>query len=280
MLDARDLVATQVGGARLDRVVGPGTSTWVYAGHAMHGGPPVAVKVLNPRYADEGPLEERFRREAAIAARLSHNNVVRILDQGRDGGLRYFTMPLYPASLASMIHDRTIDEGTAVRIGRDVACGLAVAHRIGLVHRDVKPANVLIADDGRAVIADFGIAQSIIRAAPAGEVHMTLGTPHYISPEQAQGRPLDGRADLYALGVALYRATTGRAPFHSTDWFTLARQHVEEAPASPRRYRPELSPAFEQVVLRCLAKHPADRYPTADALALALGTVRAAGTGS
>jgi serine/threonine-protein kinase len=279
MLDARDLVASQVGGARLDRLVGPGTSTWVYAGHPPDGGPPVAVKVLNPRYADEGPLEERFRREAAIAARLPHDNVVRILDQGRDGDLRYFTMPLYPASLASLIHDRTIDEGAAVRIGRDVACGLAVAHRVGLVHRDVKPANVLVAEDGRAVIADFGIAQPI-RAAPAGKVHMTLGTPHYISPEQAQGRPLDGRADLYALGVALYRATTGRAPFHSTDWFTLARKHVEEAPPSPRRYRPELSPAFEQVVLRCLAKHPADRYPSADALALALGMVGPAGTGS
>jgi serine/threonine protein kinase len=279
MLDARDLLGSQVGGARLDRLIGPGTSTWVYAGHPTDGGPPVAVKVLNPRYADEGPLEDRFRREAAIAARLPHHNVVRILDQGRDGDLRYFTMPLYPTSLASMIEDRTIDEGAAVRIGRDVAHGLAVAHRVGLVHRDVKPANVLVADDGQAVIADFGIAQPI-RAAPAGEVHMTLGTPHYISPEQAQGRPLDGRADLYALGVALYRATTGHAPFHSTDWFTLARKHVEEAPPSPRRYRPELSPAFEQVVLRCLAKHPADRYPSADALALALGMVGPAGTGS
>jgi serine/threonine-protein kinase len=261
-------------------LVGPGAFSWVYAGHPLDGGLPVAVKVLNPRYADEGPLEERFRREAAIAARLPHHNVVRILDQGRDGDLRYFTMPLYHASLASLIlGDRTIVEVAAARIGADVARGLAVAHRVGLVHRDVKPANVLLAADGRAVIADFGIAQPI-RATTPSAVRMTLGTPHYISPEQAQGRPLDGRADLYALGVALYRATTGRAPFHSTDWFTLARKHVEEAPPPPRRYRPELSPAFERVVLRCLAKRPADRYPTADALAQSLEMAGPAGAGS
>jgi serine/threonine-protein kinase len=269
MLDARDLLGQRVGGSQLDRLLGLGASRWVFAGRPLAGAPPVAVKVLNPRYADDGPLEERFRREASVARRLAHPNVVPILDEGRDGDLRYYTMPLYPASLGSLIGGgRTVDEVTAVRIGRDVAWGLAVAHRAGLVHRDVKPANILIDDHGSAVISDFGIARPI---APAvRDTEMTLGTPLYISPEQAQGLPPDGRADIYALGVALYRATTGHAPFHANDWFALARMHVEQAPTPPRRHRPALSPTFEQVIVRCLGKRPDDRYPTAEALADAL----------
>jgi len=123
--------------------------------------------------------------------------------------------------------------------------------------------NILYRADGTAVLADFGIARAVSGYASATGVNMTIGTPHYLSPEQAQGRPLDGRSDLYALGVTLYKAATGDLPFRSTDWFELARMHVEDPPDPPRLRRPELSRRLEKVILKCLAKHPDDRYASA-----------------
>jgi serine/threonine protein kinase len=124
--------------------------------------------------------------------------------------------------------------------------------------------NILMRADGTSVVTDFGIARAVSGYASDTGVNMTIGTPHYISPEQAQGRPLDGRSDLYALGVTLYRAATGQLPFRSTDWFELARMHVEDAPDPPRSRQPELSERFQRVILKCMAKHPDDRYASAD----------------
>ena len=212
--------------------------------------------------------------EAHIAAALTHRSIVRILDVGREGDHSYFAMPLFGHSLASLVDGpRTVDEHTAVRIGRDVALGLAYAHERDLVHRDIKPANILLDEDGTAVITDFGIARVVSGYVTATGARLTLGTPVYVSPEQAQGHPLDGRSDLYALGITLYRATTGRPPFRATDWFELARMHVEEPPQPPRRLRPELSEWFDRVVMRCLAKSPDDRYPNALALAAELNVL-------
>lgn len=183
-------------------------------------------------------------------------------------------MPLYPHSLATLLEERgRLEEGRVARIGRDVAAGLACAHDAGLVHRDVKPANILLAAEGDAVLADFGIARSGAGTAPATAASVTLGTPHYISPEQAQGYPLDGRSDLYALGVVLFRAATGDVPFRSTDWFELARRHVEEPPPGVRTKVPELTLSFERIVSRCLAKPPADRFRSAGDLAAELGAL-------
>jgi serine/threonine-protein kinase len=134
------------------------------------------------------------------------------------------------------------------------------------VHRDIKPDNILLTDAGEAVLTDFGIARAISGYVAATGFNMTIGTPHYISPEQAQGRPLDGRSDLYSLGITLYRAATGELPFKSKDWFDLARMHVEAKPEPPRSLRPELMRRLERIILKCLAKHPDDRYETADAL--------------
>ncbi len=235
----------------------------------------MALKVLRSPYAGNRPFETRFRREVRVAAALTHRSIVRILDVGRHGDHSYFTMPLYKRSLASLIEGgtQTIDEPTAARIGRDVALGLAYAHERGVVHRDIKPRNILIDDDGTAVIADFGIARAISAHAPGSGARLTIGTPQYISPEQAQGHALDGRSDLYALGVTLYRATAGRPPFQSTDWFELARMHVEDAPEPLRRNRPNLSARFDRAIIRCLAKDPDDRYPTAAALAAELDSL-------
>jgi serine/threonine protein kinase len=264
MSDPEDLVGRQVGPYAVDCLRADGGFTWVFAAHPTSGGDPVALKILQPRYAGDAQLDAWFHREADVAARLHHPNVVRILDAGRAGGHSYIAMPLYSHSLASLIAERgRIDEATVVRIGRDVAAGLACTHAADLVHCDVKPANILLADDGTAVLADFGIARAVSRSATASGADVTIGTPQYLSPEQAQGLPLDGRSDLYSLGVALYRAATGDVPFRSTDWFELARLHVEKPAPGVRTKAPELTPRFARVVARCLAKRPEARFGSA-----------------
>ena len=203
---------------------------------------------------------------------------MRILDIGKTGEVTYFAMDLYPGSLASRLaRDGPPTEGDLLRIARDVTSALAFAHAGGIIHRDIKVDNILFTADGTAVIADFGIARAVSGYATATGVNMTIGTPHYVSPEQAQGRPLDGRSDLYALGVTLYKAATGDLPFRSNDWFELARMHVEEAPEPPRNRRPDLSKRTERIILKCLAKHPDDRYASADELLAELDAVEQAG---
>ena len=156
-----------------------------------------------------------------------------------------------------------LSEELILGIARDISAALEFAHQQGVIHRDLKPDNVLIRSDGSAILTDFGIARAVSGYTASTGVNMTIGTPHYLSPEQAQGRPLDPRVDFYALGVTLYKAATGDVPFSATDWFELARMHVEDPPPSPRKKRPELSKRFERIVLKCLAKHPDDRYANA-----------------
>jgi len=129
-----------------------------------------------------------------------------------------------------------------------------------VIHRDLKPANILLRADGSALITDFGIARAVSGYVASTGVNMTIGTPQYLSPEQAQGRALDQRVDFYALGVTLFKAAAGEVPFVASDWFELARMHVERPPPALRKKRPELSKRFERIVLKCLAKHPDDRY--------------------
>jgi serine/threonine-protein kinase len=252
-----DLIGRTVGPYRLDRLLGQGGFAWVYAGRRTADDEAVAVKVLKPRYAGDQQFEHRFRNESGVASELRHPNVIRMLDVDHADGLTYFAMDLYPDSLASLLdREETLAEDQLLRIASDVAAGLAFAHDAGFVHRDIKPHNVLLRDDGTAVIADFGIARAV-----SGYV-----SPQYISPEQAQGRKLDGRSDLYALGVMLYKAATGTVPFRSSDWFELARMHVEEQPVAPHKKGGVLSSRLERVILKCLAKQPEDRYPSAQAL--------------
>src|SRR2546428_4085490 len=161
---------------------------------------------------------------------------------------------------ARLAREGPLAERDILAIAADVARGLRFAHARGVIHRDLKPDNILIHSDGSSVISDFGIARALSGYVASTGVNMTIGTPQYLSPEQAQGRPLDQRADFYALGVTLYKAATGEVPFTSTDWFELARMHVEDTPPSLRKKRPELTKRFERVVMKCLAKHPDDRY--------------------
>ncbi|GIW50811.1 MAG: hypothetical protein KatS3mg081_0166 [Gemmatimonadales bacterium] len=258
------LLGTQVGPYVVDRLIGQGGFAWVFAARRQDDGQTVALKVLKPRYAGDPEFERRFRNEAKFASELRHPNIVRILDIGRADQITYFAMEYYPDNLSSRLErDGPLPEAVLIRMARDIASALHFAHQTGIVHRDIKTDNIMFTADGSAVIADFGIARAVSGYASATGVNMTIGTPHYVSPEQAQGRKLDGRSDLYALGVTLYKAATGELPFRSSDWFELARMHVEEPPPPPRTKRPELSRRLERIILKCLAKHPDDRYSSA-----------------
>ena len=255
-----DLVGRTVGPYDLEGLLGQGGFAWVFRGRELDG-TPVAVKVLMPRYAGDPQFERRFRNEAETAAQLKHPNIIRIRFVARSGNYVYFGMDLCADSLAARLErEGPLPEADILRITGDVAQGLRFAHDQGVIHRDLKPDNILLHSDGSAVISDFGIARALSGYVASTGVNMTIGTPQYLSPEQAQGRPLDARLDFYALGVTLFKAATGEVPFSSSDWFELARMHVEDAPPSLRKKRPELSKRFERVVMKCLAKHPDDRY--------------------
>ncbi len=253
----------QIGPYVLDQLLGQGGFAWVWAA-TRNDDKSFAVKILKPRYANDPPFESRFRKEAGFAAGLEHPNVVRIEEVGPEGETPYFSMDLYPDSLNDRLNRETaLTESAAVAIGIGISQALAFAHSQNVVHRDIKPDNILLAADERPVLTDFGIARAVSGYVAATGFTMTIGTPAYLSPEQAQGRTLDGRSDLYSLGITLYRTVVGEVPFRSTDWFELARMHVEDRPEPLRARRPDLSKRFERIVLRLLAKHPDDRYPTA-----------------
>jgi serine/threonine-protein kinase len=257
---ATDLVGRTLGPYDLEKLLGQGGFAWVFVGREIDA-TPVAVKVLKPRYAGDPQFESRFRNESEVAAKLEHPNIIRIRTVAKAGEHVYFGMDLCADSLgARLAREGPLPEADIVRLARDIIAALDFAHRQGVIHRDLKPDNVLIRSDGTAVLTDFGIARAVSGYVASTGVNMTIGTPHYLSPEQAQGRAIDQRADYYALGVTLYKAATGEVPFTSTDWFELARMHVEDPPPPLRKKRPEVSKRFERVVLKCLAKHPDDRY--------------------
>jgi serine/threonine-protein kinase len=248
--------------------VGGGGFAWVMAARKDGETEDVALKVLKPKYAGDNQFTSRFLNEAETAGQLRHPHIIRILDVGRSDESVYFAMPLLKDSLAARIEgDKVVEEAEVIRAARDIARALAFAHETGVIHRDIKPQNILFADDGRAILTDFGIARAVAGYVSTTGKQLVLGTPHYISPEQARGESLDGRTDLYALGVTMYRAATGQLPFRSSDWYELARLHVEEPPEPLRRRRPELSKPFEKIVLTCLEKDRNQRFADAGALA-------------
>jgi eukaryotic-like serine/threonine-protein kinase len=256
-----------LGRFRVDSNVGSGGFAWVYKGYDPELDIPVAIKILKPQYAGEEAFETRFRTEAATAAKLRHPNIIRILAVGREDSAVYFVMDYLPTGLDDRLRIMgTLPEMLLIRMGMDVAAALAFAHREGVIHRDIKTDNILYDDHGNAIVADFGIARALSGYTEQTGTNMVVGTPQYFSPEQARGQTLDGRADIYSLGVTLFKAATGVLPFQGEDWYEIARQHIEEPAPRPRAFNPALSRGIEHVILKCLAKDPAERYPTGDAL--------------
>lgn len=267
-----------LGRYRVDAIIGSGGFAWVYRGFDPDLEIPVALKVLKPQFAGDPEFEARFRREASTAARLRHPNIVTIYAVGREGDAVYFAMDYLPQGLAQRLEvSPTLPEPMLVRLGLDVARALAFAHRAGVVHRDIKADNILFDEHGNAIVVDFGIARAATEAARETRTNVVVGTPQYFAPEQARGRPVDGRTDIYALGVTLFRAATGRLPFDGEDWYAIARQHLEEPPPRPRDLNPAISEAFEAIILRMLEKRPEDRFQTADELAAALAPLAGSG---
>jgi serine/threonine-protein kinase len=257
----------QLGRFRIDSLIGSGGFAWVYKGYDPELDIPVAIKVLKPQYAGEESFEARFRSEASMAAKLRHPNIIRILAVGREEQAVYFVMDYLPNVLDDRLKTMgTLPEPLLIRMGMDVAAALAFAHREGVIHRDVKTDNILFDEHGNAVVADFGIARAVSGYVEQTGTNMVVGTPQYFSPEQARGQVLDGRADIYSLGVTLFKAATGVLPFQGEDWYEIARQHVEEPPPRPRSLNPAISRVTERIILKCLEKSPDDRFPSGDAL--------------
>src|ERR687895_38285 len=250
---------------RVLRRLGSGGMANVYLAEDEELGRRIAIKILNERHAADEQFIERFRREAKNAAGLSHPNIVQIYDRGEAEGTYYIAMEyLGDRTLKEAVADRQpLPIREAIDYARQILAALRFAHRNGIVHRDIKPHNALMDDDGRLKVSDFGIARAGA-ASQMTEAGSIIGTAQYLSPEQARGAAVDHRSDLYSLGIVLYELLTGTVPFTGDTPVEIAMKHLSKVPEPPSAKRPEIPRALDQVVLRALAKDPDDRYGSAE----------------
>src|ERR687895_580089 len=278
--EATNRMAQQVLNERykVETTLGEGGMARVYRGTDQVLDRTVAIKVLADRYAEDDNFVTRFRREAQAAAALSHPNVVAVFDTGDDAAAHYIVMEYVEGrTLGEVLKvEGPLDADRASAIAEDVATALQAAHERGLVHRDVKPGNVMIDTEGRIKVMDFGIA----RAAADDTLTQTgtvLGTAAYLSPEQARGDAVDARSDIYSLGCVLYEMLSGRAPFTGDSAVSIAFRHVNDRPDPPSAHHPGIPPELEAVTMRALEKDPARRHQSAEEFRQALAAAPAAG---
>jgi serine/threonine-protein kinase len=253
---------------RVLRRLGSGGMADVWLAEDTHLQRQVALKVLHPRFLQDQEFVGRFQREAEHAAGLTHPNIVAVYDRGSDGEVNYIAMRYVQGPTLKELIDRGLSPDQAVALVRQVLEGARFAHRNGIVHRDLKPQNVIVDEEGKAVVTDFGIARAgVSEITQTGSV---MGTPQYLSPEQAQGFEVTPVSDLYSIGVILYEALTRRVPFEADSAVAIAMKQVGETPQRPSSINPQVSPALDAVVMRALEKEPGQRFQSADAFIAAL----------
>ena len=253
-------------------VVGTGGMAVVYRAFDKKKNRIVAIKVLRPEYESDEEFVRRFSREAEAASKVSHENIVNMLDVGIDGDMRYIVMEYVDGqTLKEMIRQRgAIHPDTAIRMAIRILAAVDHAHRNGIVHRDIKPQNIMVDNQGRVKVADFGIARlkaSQTTATEEGSSGSVLGSVHYFSPEQAKGEVADEKSDLYSVGVVMYEMLTGQVPFDGETSVSVALKHVSEEPKSMRDHQEGISKALDEVVMRALCKDASKRYQTAAEMA-------------
>lgn len=258
----------------LGEPIGRGGMATIHKATDLRMGREVAVKILREVYSSDPKFVTRFQREARAASALQHPNIVQVFDYGQSGESYFIVMELINgADLRRYLkREGVLTPERAVEIAHDVALGLGAAHRRTIVHRDVKPQNVLLNDDGLVKLTDFGIA-SMYKEAGAERLTttgMTLGTVQYYAPEQAQGEIVTPAADIYALGIVMYEMLTGKTPFDGDTPVAVAMKHIQDIPEPPSHLNQMIPRELERIIMRCLEKDPRDRYPNGDALAYAL----------
>ncbi|WP_417080574.1 protein kinase domain-containing protein, partial [Mobilibacterium timonense] len=227
----------------------------------------IAIKILRPEFTKDEVFVENFKRESQAAAKLSHPNIVGVYDVGKEGNINYIVMELVDGRPLSDIiaEEAPMDYRTVINIARQVASALSVAHKNKIIHRDVKPHNILMTKDGVAKLADFGIAKAV-NDATLSTGSKVIGSIHYFSPEQARGNYVDERSDIYSLGIVMYEMITGRVPFDGDNPVTVALKHINEDVIPPSEFVSGIPPALERCIMKCTDKFQTNRYSSADEL--------------
>jgi serine/threonine protein kinase len=261
-------IGRTLGGCQIVEKIGEGRMAVVYRAYQPHLERWVAVKILRITEADDREeFLQRFRQEARAIAALRHPNILTIYDYGEVHGTAYIVMEYVPGgSLKAQLTGQPMPWSEVARWIIPVGQALAYAHTQGIIHRDVKPANILLARPDWPLLADFGLVKMSRRPGFITRPGVSIGTPAYLSPEQVMGEPVDHRSDIYSLGVMLYELLTGQLPFQAATPVEAMLRRLREPPIPPRCFCPSLSPALESVLMRALARNPADRYPTMQAM--------------
>ncbi|RMG12920.1 MAG: hypothetical protein D6731_13000, partial [Planctomycetota bacterium] len=275
------LVGKVIGGCRIVKKLGEGGMGAVFLAEHMRLRRPGVIKVIPAHLASNKQLIARFEREARAAAAILHANVVNVYNVGEENGVHYIEMEYVDGRALDVLlkEKKVLDPMEAVRIIKEACQGLYEAHKHGIVHRDIKPDNIMLTRKGQVKIADFGLARASSEEMELTKVGQILGTPAYMSPEQCRGKPADHRSDIYSLGATFYAMVTGKRPFTGSSVMEIMQKHMEAEPISPREYNPDLSPQIARIILRMMAKKPEDRFQSAEEVSAALDAfIREEGT--